>query len=577
MNTRLLILASFLIPSVLFSQKIQESWAHQTLQHMSVREKIGQLFMVTIAKKEFLALLGGMRFPSIEPAYIESLIKDYHVGGILYLGRNDIPNQMLLSNKYQALSRHPLLVLEDFEWGLDMRLDGAVRFPRNIALGAIQNESLIFELGTEIGRQCKAIGVHVNLAPVVDINNNPLNPIIGTRSFGENPQRVAHLGTLFMKGLQDAGVIACAKHFPGHGDTDIDSHFSLPVINHDKKRLHEIELVPFKAVIDEHVDAIMPGHLKIPALDPHAVSTISYPIITQLLKEELAFKGLVITDALCMGALNDIAIGELELQAFVAGNDIFICSLDIPQAIDYLESALHDGKITEKQLDERVLKMLQAKERVGLHQEKLVNTTAPVTTINTSAAYVLKKQLYQEIMTVVHNQNNALPLDTKHSFAVLQIGDAAYYDREPSLESAFANAWGHAGVESVLHIPQNLDDYTKHLLVHALEQTQTVVIGLFGIASTTHYKDYGISESTRDLLELLRLDGKQIILAVFGNPYCLNLFGEEDAILVAYEDDPDAQEAAVSVIVGALPAHGKLPITASPQFYAGLGLDLKLS
>ena len=384
------------------NSSLEKSWAEEIISRMSLREKIGQLFIATIAEETTLTHKNSMSACQSDPVYIKQLIENHNVGGILFLGTSTIQKQIELTRRYQNYSAIPLLVLEDLEWGLETRLSDAIRFPRNITLGAIQNEQLIYEMGYEIGKQCQAIGVHINLAPVIDINNNPLNPVIGRRSFGEDHVHVAQRGKLYMQGMQDAGILSCAKHFPGHGDTHQDSHVTLPVINHDKKHLESIELYPFKEAINAGVDALMIGHLRVPALDQNSIAPFSYPIVTDLLKNELGFKGLIITDALNMGALSGYKPGEVELRAFLAGCDVFLCSLDIPQAIATLEHAVAIGIISEAEVTTRVFKVLCAKEQVKLNKHKYNKYTRQLL-VNNPCAHALKKRLFEEAITVVQN------------------------------------------------------------------------------------------------------------------------------------------------------------------------------
>jgi beta-glucosidase-like glycosyl hydrolase len=563
------IMHNFLIPCIVdcatpaFLQKNAYPWSHSTLKKMSLRQKIGQLFVATIDDENVLAAL---KLGTCNGASVNDLITKYEVGGILFLGKSTIADQIERTNKYQQLSKIPLLVLQDLEWGLTMRLADGLRFPRNIVLGALHNESLIYDVAYEIGKQCAAIGVHINLAPVVDINNNAANPVIGTRSFSENPEKVARLGILCMKGLQDAGILACAKHFPGHGDTSNDSHYTLPTITHHKNRLEAIELYPFKQLINAGVSAIMPAHLHIPALDPYAVSTVSRPILTTLLKEKLNFQGLVISDALNMGALKDEQLGQLELEAFLAGNHLLLCSRDIPKAIHMIENAVKKRIVSLAELDARVLTILQAKENLGLMATPLIDSTKAIKATETNEAKQLKKQLYQHAITLVKNDKKILPIkNQKQSTCVIQIGGVS--------NSTFGQAFTVVKLPPLLVQPQISRNEIRQILKHCSKKT-TIIVGLFDIHPSARMKNFNITKETLQLLTLLKKAKKNVILAIFGNPYTLSLFGKEDAIIMAYEDDNDAQEAAVNAILGKLKPQGKLPITASSAFSYGLGLSL---
>jgi beta-glucosidase-like glycosyl hydrolase len=368
-----------------------KNWAEQTLQKLTIEEKVGQLFMVGFVcepdddpSKNFMM---GHYFDQKE---IENLIKNFHIGGLIFF-QGSAKKQAEITNKFQMLSKYPLLVGQDCEWGLGMRLSDAISFPKNIELGKIPDESLLYKLGKEIGEQCRAIGVHVNFAPVVDINSNPDNPIIGDRSFGSCKKNVARKGKIFASGLQDGGVIACAKHFPGHGDTSVDSHLDLPVILHSVERLEKEELYPFKILIDSGVGAVMTAHLSIPALDPSGLpATVSRLIVTDLLRKKLGFDGLIFTDAMSMKGIT-AAPPAAALMALNAGNDILLCPLEVKNSIKYLVKNVKDGKINQNELDAHVLKILQAKEKLGLHKNRLIETDGIYEKLHSKNAEDLKE------------------------------------------------------------------------------------------------------------------------------------------------------------------------------------------
>lgn len=461
-------------------------------------------------------------------------------------------------NRYQSLSKVPLLICQDAEWGLSMRLDETLRFPRNMTLGAIQDEQLIYDMGKEVGRQCKALGIHVNFAPVVDVNNNPANPVINDRSFGEDKERVARLGALFAQGLGDAGVLACAKHFPGHGDTAVDSHHALPIIRHPKSHIEELELYPFIHLINQGIPAIMNAHVVVPALDdtPKLPSSLSYKIVTELLKHKLGFIGLVVSDDLGMRAVTDhFKPGDIEVRALLAGTDIILCPLDVPLAIDLIEKAVRDNVISEQEIDAKVLKVLHAKEWAGSHKNRFVEEKEALSSIVSEKAQGLKKELYEKAVTVVRNQS-AFPV-TKDT-VVIQIGGT----KEQPFTHAFSTAY---------YLSANVGRQEIDQLLEKVGTVEKVVIGVLEMTKFSR-ENFGLSESTLAVIKELRQKGKQVILALFGNPYSLRNFGEEAAIIVAYEDDPDAQRAAVKVILGSLTAQGRLPVTASEKFKVGLGL-----
>jgi beta-glucosidase-like glycosyl hydrolase len=386
-------------------ENIQGDWARATLQSLTLREKIGQLFMVaTISSSEQSeeALASSLlKCPyKMDTEYIKYLIEEYKVGGLIFLYKSTPDKQIDAINYYQSLSKTPLLIGQDCEWGLSMRLYDTMQFPYNKALGALKDKKLIYDMGFEIGKQCKAVGVHINFSPVVDVNTNPNNPVIGKRSFGDTPNLVGECGLLMMQGLQDAGTLACAKHFPGHGDTNVDSHFLLPVIYHSFERLKNVELVPFRHLIDGGVAAVMSAHLAMPMmeLENELPSSMSYAIVTQLLEHDLHFNGLKITDGLGMQAItNNYAHGEIELKAFLAGNDILLCPLDVPKAVELIEHAVKDDKNLLDDLEKRVLKILKAKEWAQCQSRKSLDKEVAARAIFNPQALELQKKLYLDI------------------------------------------------------------------------------------------------------------------------------------------------------------------------------------
>ncbi len=341
--------------------------AEDLLKNLTLEEKIGQLFMAAAVVDEELNKEHMWKKPyRMDKEYIETLISDYYIGGIIYMYTSTQEKQIARTQHFQSISSIPLLIGQDLEPGgmITRRFPDLPSMPNAIELGADKDENLAYKTGKEIGQFCQELCVHINFAPVADINTNPNNPVIGKRSFGSDKKNVARKATAFMRGLHDAGILACAKHFPGHGDTSVDSHRDLPVITHNKERLQNIELYPFKYLIDNGIDAVMIAHLEIPALEPepHLPATLSHAIVTDLLQHKLNFTGLIITDALDMqGVLKNFKPGEIELNALLAGNDILLCSVNIPHAIAVIKNAVLNGDIYIEELDQHVLKILAIK------------------------------------------------------------------------------------------------------------------------------------------------------------------------------------------------------------------------
>lgn len=532
----------------------------QILKKMSLRQKIGQLFMVAAASNqsfdsEILASLGHKYLYNVDLAYIESLITKYHVGGIIFLYKSTPAKQFMLTQKWQKMSQIPLLIAQDSEWGLSMRLDQdpeqVVRYPRNMTLGAIAQPQLIYEIGYEIGQQCKTLGVHLNLAPVVDVNNNAKNPVIHDRAFGDQPDHVAKWGAFFMQGLQAAGILACAKHFPGHGDTQIDSHVGLPIILHSREHLDQTELWPFKALIKAGVQAVILGHLVVPSLDESGqIASLSPKIVTDLLQNELGFNGLKITDGLGMQAvMSKYAPGELELQAFLAGNDILLCPLDVPKAIDLIAKAVLSGRVSETELDRRVLKILQAKAQV-VSQQTLEHERVMQFLIR-PAAYALQARAYRAAITQInHDQAPFFELNGSAKSCIMQVGDLP--------ENYLINSISQQH-KLVFNYTKNFSDLDLQACLKAVQAHEQIIIAV-GDMTKNLTNNFGIAPNLVDLVCKLRELGKTVIVVLFGSPYAVSLFKQASAILVAYEDVPVVQQAILDVLQGKFEPTGILPI-----------------
>jgi beta-glucosidase-like glycosyl hydrolase len=340
------------------------------IKNMTLDEKIGQLFMVAaVADEEIAQESIAKKTYRLDKEYIEELIKNYHIGGIIFLGKSDYKKQISRTKYFQSLSSIPLLVGQDLEPGRigAARFAEFTNFPSNKALGLMNDETTTFSIGKAIGGIAKVLGVDIVFAPVADVNNNPNNPVINDRSFGDKPRLVAKHAIAFSQGIQSMNVISCAKHFPGHGDTDIDSHYDLPLIPHNKERLYSIELAPFNALIGQNVPAIMIAHLAVPAFEDqeNLPSSLSKKIVTDLLQNELGFKGLIITDGLDMESITkNYTDGQAELQALLAGNDMLLCSTDVPAAISTIKQGVVEGRISEEEIDAHATKILEIKNRM---------------------------------------------------------------------------------------------------------------------------------------------------------------------------------------------------------------------
>ena len=404
-------------PLVSTDSLAQKQWVDSIYNAMTLKQKVGQLFMVQAFSDE----------KKLQKAKLLELIKNQHIGGLIYSNGGPV-RQAKLDNELQAASKIPLLVGMDAEWGLSMRLDSTYAFPWNMTLGAIKDLDLIKKTGQYIGEHCKRIGVHFNFAPVVDINTNPQNPIIGNRSFGEDKNNVTEKALAFMQGMQSAGVLANAKHFPGHGDTDQDSHKTLPTVSFDKKRIETIELFPYKKLISNGLSSVMVAHLNVPSLEPRAnfPSSLSKPIVSDLLKTKLKFEGLIFTDALDMkGVSNFSKPGAIDVQAFLAGNDVLLMSENVEVGMEEIMLSYYSGRISEARLAHSVKKILNAKYKVGLNNYNPIKTKNLVADLNRSKDDLLYAQLMQNAITVVKNDKSTLPIKDLElkNIAYVSMGD----------------------------------------------------------------------------------------------------------------------------------------------------------
>ena len=543
--------------------KGKSPWADSVFASLTPDERIGQLFMVAAFSNQ----------DQQHVKEITELIQVQKIGGLIFFQGGPV-RQALLTNNYQCISKVPLMIAMDAEWGLGMRIDSAMSFPYQMALGAMQNNKLIYEMGFMIAKQCKRLGVHINLAPVVDINNNPNNPVINQRSFGENKENVALKGIAYMNGMQNNGVLANAKHFPGHGDTDTDSHLALPVISHSKERLDSMELYPFKKLIQQGLGSVMAAHLYHTAYEnePNTASTLSKSIITRLLKDSLGFKGLVFTDALIMKGVSDyFEPGILEVKALLAGNDVLLYPKDVPKAIEEIKKAIESGQITQEEIDLRCKKILRVKEWLGLNKLQDVKYENLYHDLNSKQGELLYRKLMESALTVIENKNNIIPLrrlDTL-KIATLSVGKAT----------------GITAFQEMLNNYSYMDHFTLNDLTDSgqisavIEQMPKYNLVMLSLHSDkiTRYGNFGISPKTDTLLKRISAVTK-VILTSFSNPYGLSALQNlenSEAILIAYNNTGVTQELAAQLIFGGVAANGSLPVSISKKYPAGTGLDTK--
>jgi beta-glucosidase-like glycosyl hydrolase/CubicO group peptidase (beta-lactamase class C family) len=530
-------------------------WVDSVYNQLNIDEKIGQFFMVA-------AYTEGKNY---DMDSVLVLVKQGKAGGVIFFkGMPDA--QVQWTNRIQDSARVQAFIAIDGEWGLAMRLDSTIAFPKQMTLGAIQNNKLIYEMGREIGRQCKRMGIHIDFAPVVDVNNNPNNPVINERSFGEDKYKVALKGIEYMDGLQDEGILACAKHFPGHGDVDKDSHLELPSVKKPYSAIDSLELYPFKILFNNGVGSVMVAHLNVPSLDPDSgsVASISPKIATGLLKDSLHFDGLVFSDALNMkGVSRFYKPGTVDSMAFMAGNDILVFSEDPVQGAAKIKAALDSGVITLPQLEARVKKVLAYKYKLGLNKKQYANPYNLGADINNAHAKVLRQKLFEQAITIAANQDNLLPLrDWNYKrVASLSIGNNGI--------SAFQKHISTFAELDMYNQPEEQSAAAFKRIFDELATYDLVIIDLHGM-SRQAAKEYNVKEETRRFVE--NLSGRtKVILSVFGNPYSLKFFEFMPWILQANEDNDATNLAAANALFGAEKISGRLPVTASKNFPAGTG------
>lgn len=527
-----------------------QSWVDSVYNSLSVEERIAQLMMIEVR-------------PTLGPAHLDDVrrtIAQHKVGGVIFFKGEPI-KQVQLTNEFQAMSETPLMVAIDGEWGLAMRLSQTTSFPYQMGLGGIADNDLIYQMGREIGRQCKRMGIHVNFAPVIDINNNPNNPVINYRSFGEDRENVAKKGWAYAKGMQSENVMACAKHFPGHGDTDVDSHADLPVINHSRARLDSIEMYPFKVLIDSGVMSVMTAHLFIPAIDnrQNQAISVSEKAINGILRKEMNFNGLAFTDALNMqGVAKYHQAGELELKALEAGNDILLSPGNIPKATELIKMAIRKGKISSKYLEEKVKKILYYKYWAGLNEFSPIQETNLLEDLNSSYATFLLNSLIEKQLCLVQDKLGTLPIPVNSSLKIasLSIGGSVGNSFNTTIKKY------HAITEFQLNA-----DVTPEAAQAIIKKLKSFDMLIVGLHNTSKYpkNNYGVfARTARFVKELDNL--MPVVFVDFGNPYNLKQFDGLKTVVMAYEDNAMNQKKAAQALFGAISMDAFLPVSVSQQF-----------
>lgn len=548
------------IPFTVFAQPKSkfdqaQQWVDSVYNQMSFNEKVGQLFMVAAYSNRDEKHMNDLL----------ELVKSRNIGGVIFF-QGGPGRQANMTNKLQAVSKLPLFVGIDAEWGLGMRLDSTYVYPWNMTLGAVQKNDLLEQMGNQMAEQSKRMGIQFMFAPVVDININPLNPIIGNRSFGESKENVADKAIALMRGLQEKQVYATAKHFPGHGDTATDSHHALPKLDFDRKRLDNVELYPYKKLIKEGLASVMVAHLDVPALEPNkgVPTSLSYNTITNVLKNDLSFKGLVFTDALNMkGASSFKSPGEIDFAAFQAGNDVLLFAENVPLAIEKFNTAYENKEFTDERLAHSVKKILLYKYKAGLNKYKPINTKNLYTDLNRPEYTDLSYKLYENIITVVKNNRNILPFgsDKRQNIAYVKLGDDV---NDTFIEALQANQ--PVTVFTHVQIEDHLDD---------LKAFDLVIVGYHKADGA--WKKHDMSSNEIVLLDNIAKNNKTVFVS-FVKPYALSAvkdFSKFEAVVLGYQNNVMAHRKTVDVLFGMQGATGKLPVSVGSHFKEGEGLNTR--
>jgi beta-N-acetylhexosaminidase len=568
-----------------------QKWVRTTFEKMSVEEKVGQLIVSSFQ---------SMFVPTDGEEYdrVSNLVSKYRIGGFHVFGGSELAPDVLLNptygtvtlgqpleaasllNRLQAISPVPLLNTADFEAGVGFRIAGATAFPRAMAFGAAGDEKLAYEAGRVTGVEARALGVHVNFAPVVDVNNNPRNPVINTRSFGEDPARVGALASAYVQGLQSAGVLATLKHFPGHGDTDVDSHLGLPVIKHPRDRIDRVELPPFRAGIAAGAEAVMTGHIEMPALDPapQTPGTLSRPMV-DLLRQELKFDGLIYTDSMGMAGVTRLhEPAEAAVRAIKAGNDVLLHSPDDGAAFEGILKAVKAGEIPMAQVDASVRRILEAKARMGLHRTKIVNLESVVATLGSRAHREVARQVSQRSITLIKDERSQVPLKASRDAQVLYLSALDYPTGWriaapsrtfiPELEERWPNV-------TAIELSDRTTASEIELIRAMAPRFDAIIVSTF-VRTASFSGRMDLAPAIVRLLEQLgrstATTGQPFVTVMFGNPYTALFLKELPAVMLTYDFYDVAEESAVRALAGEAPIAGTLPIALPELFPVGHGL-----
>ena len=530
--------------------KKANDWVQKTYNSLSQDQKLGQLFIIALYTNKGEDYINNVR----------NIVVNEQIGGLILM-QDDAAKEINLVNEFQTKSKVPLMIGMDAEWGIFQRIATAHKFPWAMTLGAIQDKNLITEMAAKIAEDCKRMGINWDFAPVVDVNTNPDNPIIGNRSFGSEVSNVVHSGLAYSNGLQNNNILAAIKHFPGHGDTNTDSHLDLPVVSHDLKRLTDIELAPFKALMDKGIGGVMVAHLYVPALESQKgiPASISKNIITGILKEKFGFKGLIITDALNMGAVaKRYKPGELDALAFKAGNDIMLFSDGVKEGKRLIQLAIDNKEISQNRIEESVKKILLTKYYLGLTKYEARNPENINVDLNNDSHKVLVQNLYSNALTLIKDEKKLLPLHCKETYYYVPLEEAPYQTFLDQLN-----------LKATVIVKKASE-------IGTIPANSKVIVG-FHKDNSTAYKPYKISDASKKVLADLSKN-QQVILNVFGSAYALKDIdiSKISTVSVSYENNDDSMTATAKAFNGATRISGRLPVLVNEKLKAGMGIDLNI-
>lgn len=537
-------------------------WVDSVFKSMTPDERLGQLFMVEASSK--------WRPQDKLFQKVETYIDSCYIGGVIFFYGGPYREAALI-NRLQERSRIPLMIAQDGEWGLAMRLDSVPSFPRNLCLGAIRNDEIIYELGREVGMECRRLGVNIDFMPCVDVYDNLGNTVIANRSFGSNKVNVARKGAAIMSGMSDLGILTTAKHFPGHGNTETDSHEALPIIRDNYQKIDTLDLYPFKYLINNGVQGVMVGHLFLPSIEKNGARTpasISKAVINDLLIDTLHFNGLVFTDALQMkGVSKDYPSGELELRAFEAGVDVFLMPSDCMKAFSTMKQAIASGRISQAEVDRRCKKILSAKRTMGLHKYKPVNLDNIYNELNSFGSKKLVRSIYENAVTLLQNRNNILPLRDLNDKRVALVSIS-----KDGFETEFETYFNRYGNVDIYKCNKADEQYVFDRITAQVSDYDLVIVGVHG--GNAYPSTFGTPAVVAAFVDNLA-NRTNVVVDIFNSPLALNRFSNSQkfaATIISYEDNEVSQTVSARLVMGSLPFCGQLSVTISDTYREGMGI-----